>query len=113
MRGVVSLPHGYGHGRKAGVRMWHAVTLPGASINDLTDPSRTEQVSANGVLNGVPRLWRPDGPPGPPDPTDPPLASSVAWKRRNTRTLGGFLQAFRGSSAGGHQGRDLHIRGVR
>ena len=65
MRGVVSLPHGYGHGRKAGVRMRHAVTLPGASINDLTDPSRTEQVSANGVLNGVPVTLAP-GPPGPP-----------------------------------------------
>jgi len=45
--------------------MRHAVTLPGASINDLTDPSRTEQVSANGVLNGVPVTLAP-GPPGPP-----------------------------------------------
>lgn len=53
MPGVVSLPHGYGH-RREGVRLRHAVDLPGASINDLTDPSRTEQVGANGVLNGVP-----------------------------------------------------------
>ncbi|HQF02403.1 MAG TPA: molybdopterin-dependent oxidoreductase [Phycicoccus sp.] len=54
MPGVVSLPHGYGHGLKDGVRMRFAVQLPGVSINDLTDPSRTEAVGANAVLNGVP-----------------------------------------------------------
>ncbi|MFN8045364.1 MAG: molybdopterin-dependent oxidoreductase [Dermatophilaceae bacterium] len=54
MPGVVSLPHGYGQGKRPGVRMRHAVEVPGASINDLTDPTRTEQVSGNGVLNGVP-----------------------------------------------------------
>lgn len=54
MPGVVSLPHGYGQGARQGVRLRNAVELPGASINDLTDPARTEQVSGNAVLNGVP-----------------------------------------------------------
>ena len=53
MPGVVSLPHGYGHDRE-GVALTHARGLPGVSINDLTDPSRVESVSANAVLNGVP-----------------------------------------------------------
>jgi anaerobic selenocysteine-containing dehydrogenase len=52
MRGVVSLPHGYGHAR-VGVRMRNATGLPGVSINDLTDPERLD-VSGNAVLNGTP-----------------------------------------------------------
>ena len=52
MRGVVSLPHGYGH-RQPGVLMGNAIDLPGASMNDLTDPS-TVDVSGNAVLSGVP-----------------------------------------------------------
>jgi anaerobic selenocysteine-containing dehydrogenase len=53
MRGVVSLPHGYGH-RREGVRLRNAGRLPGVSVNDLTDPSVVEGLSANAVLNGVP-----------------------------------------------------------
>lgn len=49
-QGVVCLPHGYGHG-SSGLR--HARDLPGASINDLTDPDRLD-VSGNAALNGVP-----------------------------------------------------------
>ena len=52
MRGVVSLPHGYGH-RRDGVRLRNAVEVPGVSINDLTDPDRLD-VSGNAVLNGTP-----------------------------------------------------------
>jgi anaerobic selenocysteine-containing dehydrogenase len=52
MPGVVSLPHGYGHGRD-GVLTAHAATVPGASVNDLTDPDPTD-VSGNAVLTGVP-----------------------------------------------------------
>jgi anaerobic selenocysteine-containing dehydrogenase len=52
MPGVVSLPHGYGH-RHPGVRMRRAVELPGASMNDLTDPSVLD-ASGNAVLSGVP-----------------------------------------------------------
>lgn len=52
MRGVVSLPHGYGH-RRDGVRLTRATDLPGVSINDLTDPAQVD-VTGNAVLNGVP-----------------------------------------------------------
>ena len=52
MRGVVSLPHGYGH-QQDGVRMANATKVAGVSINDLTDPERLD-VSGNAALNGVP-----------------------------------------------------------
>jgi hypothetical protein len=52
MRGVVSLPHGYGHGL-AGVLMSRSAKTPGVSINDLTDPQRLD-ISGNNALNGVP-----------------------------------------------------------
>ncbi|KRF36363.1 molybdopterin-dependent oxidoreductase [Nocardioides sp. Soil805] len=51
MRGVVSLPHGYGHARNPGMR--RASEVPGVSINDLTDPERLD-VSGNAALSGVP-----------------------------------------------------------
>ncbi|KGN34104.1 dehydrogenase [Knoellia sinensis KCTC 19936] len=53
MRGVVSLPHGYGH-KRPGVRLSNAVDVPGVTMNDLTDPARVEGVSGNAVLNGIP-----------------------------------------------------------
>ncbi|MDO5504219.1 MAG: molybdopterin oxidoreductase family protein [Actinomycetia bacterium] len=53
MPGVVSLPHGYGHDRD-GVRLAYARSVPGVSINDLTDPDQVEPLSGNAVLNGVP-----------------------------------------------------------
>jgi anaerobic selenocysteine-containing dehydrogenase len=52
MPGVVSLPHGYGHGQR-GTRLALANQVPGVSPNDLTDPERLD-VSGNAVLNGVP-----------------------------------------------------------
>ena len=52
MRGVVSLPHGYGH-QQPGTRMSGAAGVPGVSINDLTDPERLD-LSGNAALNGVP-----------------------------------------------------------
>ncbi len=52
MPGVASLPHGYGHAVD-GTRLSHATTVPGVSINDLTDPLRLD-VSGNAALNGVP-----------------------------------------------------------
>jgi anaerobic selenocysteine-containing dehydrogenase len=52
MPGVVSLPHGYGH-QVAGTRLGHASTVPGVSINDLTDPMLLD-VSGNAALSGVP-----------------------------------------------------------
>ncbi|MFB9314499.1 molybdopterin-dependent oxidoreductase [Nocardioides plantarum] len=53
MRGVVSLPHGYGH-QLPGTRLAHASTVVGVSINDLTDPDLLDVVSGNAALNGVP-----------------------------------------------------------
>jgi anaerobic selenocysteine-containing dehydrogenase len=52
MPGVVSLPHGYGHGR-VGTRTLQADTVAGVSINDLTDPQLLD-VSGNAALSGVP-----------------------------------------------------------
>ncbi|GAA2147948.1 molybdopterin oxidoreductase family protein [Nocardioides koreensis] len=52
MPGVVSLPHGYGHGRP-GSRMSRAAEVPGVSINDLTDPAMLD-VSGNAAFSGVP-----------------------------------------------------------
>ena len=53
MPGVVSLPHGWGHGRP-GVRMTIASGQPGASANDLTDERQLDELSGNAALNGVP-----------------------------------------------------------
>ncbi|WP_139981273.1 molybdopterin-dependent oxidoreductase [Nocardioides litoris] len=52
MPGVVSLPHGYGH-QVEGTRLGHASTVPGVSINDLTDPARLD-VSGNAAFSGTP-----------------------------------------------------------
>jgi anaerobic selenocysteine-containing dehydrogenase len=52
MRGVVSLPHGYGH-QVGGTRMSRAAQVSGVSINDLTDPERLD-ISGNAALSGVP-----------------------------------------------------------
>lgn len=53
MPGVVSLPHGFGHGRQ-GVHLAVARERPGVSINDLTDPLLIDPISGNAALNGVP-----------------------------------------------------------
>ena len=52
MRGVVSLPHGFGHHR-AGTRLGVAEERPGVSYNDLTDARAVDAVSGNAALNGV------------------------------------------------------------
>ena len=52
MPGTVSLPHGFGHGRK-GVRLSVAREKPGVSLNDLTDPALLDPLSGNAALNGV------------------------------------------------------------
>ncbi|MEM1202453.1 MAG: molybdopterin oxidoreductase family protein [Acidobacteriota bacterium] len=53
MPGVVSLPHGWGHGRR-GVRLQVANAHPGVSINDLTDEAMVDTLSGNAALSGVP-----------------------------------------------------------
>lgn len=52
MPGVVSLPHGWGHAR-AGVRLRTASLHPGASINDLTDDQRLDELSGTAAFSGV------------------------------------------------------------
>tara|TARA_R110001599_G_scaffold8428_13_gene40844 strand:+ start:3016 stop:5115 length:2100 start_codon:yes stop_codon:yes gene_type:complete len=52
MPGVVSIPHGFGHGRK-GIGLSVAREKPGVSINDLTDTERFDPLSGNAVLNAV------------------------------------------------------------
>jgi anaerobic selenocysteine-containing dehydrogenase len=52
-RGVVSLPHGWGHHRP-GMRISTAQASPGVSINDITDDQVVDMLSGNAVLNGVP-----------------------------------------------------------
>ncbi len=53
MPGVVSLPHGWGHGRP-GTRLRVARAHAHASLNDLTDELEIEPVVGNAILNGVP-----------------------------------------------------------
>ncbi|WP_207791570.1 molybdopterin oxidoreductase family protein [Sandaracinobacteroides saxicola] len=53
MPGVVSLPHGFGHGRE-GVKLSVAREKPGVSINDLTRRDRFDPLSGNAALTGTP-----------------------------------------------------------
>lgn len=53
MPGVVSVPHGFGHGRE-GVRLEIARKVAGVSINDITDERHIDAITAMPVLNGVP-----------------------------------------------------------
>ena len=53
MPGVVSLPHGWGHGRE-GAQLRVAAQKSGVSVNDLTDELELDALSGNAVLNGVP-----------------------------------------------------------
>lgn len=52
MRGVVSLPHGWGHTRP-GVQQRIAQANAGQSVNDLTDDRHVDPLSGNAALNGV------------------------------------------------------------
>lgn len=56
--GVVSLPHGFGHGR---ARRFQRVASerPGVSANDWTDDQLVESVVGQSILNGVPVRLRP------------------------------------------------------
>ena len=57
MPGVVSLPHGFGHG-KAGVRLGVAQAHAGASLNDLTDPEFLDELTGNTAASGVPVMLK-------------------------------------------------------
>jgi hypothetical protein len=53
MRGVVSLPHGWGHDRE-GVQLRVASSRPGASVNDVTDETFVDALSGTSAFSGVP-----------------------------------------------------------
>ncbi|GMV28636.1 MAG: molybdopterin-binding oxidoreductase [Rhodanobacteraceae bacterium] len=55
MRGVVCLPHGFGHARD-GVRLERARRVTGESYNDLSDPLALDAPSGNAALNGL-EVW--------------------------------------------------------
>ena len=52
-RGVVSLPHGWGHDR-AGTRMSVAAGQAGVNVNQLNDGTALDPLSGTAVLNGIP-----------------------------------------------------------
>jgi anaerobic selenocysteine-containing dehydrogenase len=52
MRGVVSLPHGWGHDLD-GAQLAVAAERPGANLNALMDEGRRDPLSGNAVLSGV------------------------------------------------------------
>lgn len=53
MAGVVSIPHGWGHGR-SGVKQKIAQAHAGVSVNDLTDDTLIDELCGNAAVNGVP-----------------------------------------------------------
>jgi anaerobic selenocysteine-containing dehydrogenase len=52
-RGVVSLPHGWGHDR-SGTKLAVAAGQPGVNVNQLNDGSTLDPLSGTAVLNGIP-----------------------------------------------------------
>jgi len=53
MPGVVSVPHGWGHGKR-GTKLSVASTVPGASVNDVIDPARIDALTGTSALSGQP-----------------------------------------------------------
>ena len=51
--GVISVPHGFGHGRP-GVGWRVAAAHAGASVNDVTDPAIVDRLTGNAAVNDVP-----------------------------------------------------------
>ena len=62
MRGVVSLPHGWGHDLP-GVAMATAVANAGVNSNLVADEECYDALSGNAVLNGLPVTVEPCGEP--------------------------------------------------
>jgi anaerobic selenocysteine-containing dehydrogenase len=52
-RGVVSLPHGWGHDR-GGTGQELAASRPGVNVNQLNDGNHLDPLSGTAVLNGIP-----------------------------------------------------------
>nr|MDQ3822856.1 molybdopterin-dependent oxidoreductase [Actinomycetota bacterium] len=72
--GVVSLPHGYGHGRP-GTRLRVANAHPGVAANDVTDETLLDELSGTTRMNGVPVTIQP----AERDPERVPAAASHAY----------------------------------
>lgn len=53
LRGVVSIPQGWGHNHPD-TKMSVAATQPGVSINGLTDTARVDSLTGNAAFNGTP-----------------------------------------------------------
>ncbi|XDD51910.1 molybdopterin oxidoreductase family protein [Leptospira sp. WS92.C1] len=53
MKGVVSIPHGFGHA-KNGIHLKVAKQFAGVSINDLTDEKSIDELSGNAAFSGIP-----------------------------------------------------------
>jgi hypothetical protein len=53
MRGVVSVPHGFGHHRD-GIRLGVAQQAAGVSVNDITDTHFIDTLTGVTALNGLP-----------------------------------------------------------
>ncbi len=68
MPGVVSLPHGWGHGLE-GSRLRVAAAHPGAPSNFVADPEAYDRASGTAVLNGIPVSVAPARPGGDPAST--------------------------------------------
>ncbi len=60
--GVVSMPHGWGHGMP-GTRLGIANSSPGVNTNVLSPPDFVDEPSGNGALNGIPVDVTPVKPP--------------------------------------------------
>ena len=60
MPGVVSIPHGWGHGRD-GVQLETAVQHAGVSLNDLTDECALDELTGNAAFNGISVTVQPVG----------------------------------------------------
>jgi anaerobic selenocysteine-containing dehydrogenase len=59
-RGVVSLPHGWGHDRR-GIKLEVAAGQPGVNVNQLNDGMQLDPLSGTAVLNGIPVHIAPAG----------------------------------------------------
>ena len=74
MPGVVSMPHGWGHG-KPGTRHVGRQRLAGVNTNMLSPPTFIDEPSGNGALNGIPVTVT----------AASDLKVSPAWARTNAR----------------------------
>ncbi len=54
MAGVVCMPHGWGHASRDGVGWSHAASLPGSSVNDITEDTRYDPLSGNAAVTALP-----------------------------------------------------------